>query len=76
MQNKSLSMKELRRIERDLDVFLDTPLDQKFGQFKVIEQYGVYDKDEKYLGDVWASEIEGGLFTEDKLRKEIKELLK
>lgn len=65
-----LSRKQLRTVEQDLGIFLDRPA-------KVLrtlyQQFGVYDEDEKHVGDICAK---GEYFSDDELRKKIHKLFK
>ena len=62
--------RQIREVERKLSIFLDTPAEpQRSGG----EQFGVYDEDEKFAGDIVA---DGQFFTEEELETKIKRLLR
>jgi hypothetical protein len=63
-----LGLKEQRAIERQLGIFLGAPVNPKRC---TNQQFGVYDKDEKHVGDIVAKEE---FFTKEELIKGIKKL--
>jgi len=59
------SHKCLRKIERELGVFIDIPVNPLRTSN---QQFGIYDEDEAYAGDICA---EGPCFSEEELRTKI-----
>ena len=67
---KQLTRKELREIELELKIFLDKPKNP----FRTInQQFGVYDEEEKFVGDILAVNL---FFTKEELIEKIKLLFK
>lgn len=65
---EKLSLKRLRIIEQDLGVYLSGPKDTRRTNS---QQFGVYDEDEHWAGDVVANNVD---FDEDELREKIRRL--
>jgi len=63
-----LGLRELRAIENQLGIFLKNPVNPKRC---TNQQFGVYDEDEKHVGDIMAK---GAFFTTKELKAKIKAL--
>ena len=72
-QEYGWTLRELRAVEQEIGIFLDKPrtlpkkIQDKLGSGNS-QQYGVYDEDEVYVGDVCA---DGRYFSRGELRQKI-----
>lgn len=69
--NKALSLKELRLLEANCNVYLGRPANPHGAQ----EQFGIYDAVGKYMGDIFAADNAGDVecqrFTPEELKRKI-----